>query len=186
MAPKTKQGLRQRVLDLIKSHKEEDAFQKSRVIAAKFATLPAFVTARTVLFYVSCRGEVDTFGLMRQALDLHKCVAVPVVVKDTKQIVPIVIRSLDELKPGTYGIPEPPVSAERILKASIIDLVVVPGIAFDRRNNRLGRGAGYYDRFLADIPLTTPVVGLAYDFQLVDEIPQLELHDRPVTTVLTD
>jgi 5-formyltetrahydrofolate cyclo-ligase len=58
-------------------------------------------------------------------------------------------------------------------------------VAFDRKNNRLGRGEGYYDRFLKLLPSTTPTIGLAFDFQLVDTLPELEAHDMPVSLVLT-
>ena len=67
-----------------------------------------------------------------------------------------------------------------------IELVVVPGVAFDRRNFRLGRGGGYYDRFLAKIPSHTPTIGLAFDFQMIDALPEKETHDRPVSLVLTN
>jgi 5-formyltetrahydrofolate cyclo-ligase len=67
-----------------------------------------------------------------------------------------------------------------------LDLVVVPGVAFDRQNNRLGRGAGFYDRFLFELPSTTPTISLAYDLQIVDALLGLEPHDRPVTQVVTN
>ena len=62
----------------------------------------------------------------------------------------------------------------------------MPGVAFDRRNNRLGRGAGYYDRFLSDLPVTTPTIGLAYDLQVVDALSGIEAHDRRVALVITN
>ena len=66
-----------------------------------------------------------------------------------------------------------------------IDLVLVPGVAFDRKNNRLGRGAGYYDRFLKDLP-TTPSIGLAFDFQVLDVLPHQPGQDVPVKCVITN
>jgi 5-formyltetrahydrofolate cyclo-ligase len=182
----SKQELRQRILDLIKTQKEEDAFRKSRVILDKLLALPVFMSAKTILFYASFRGEVDTFAPMDKAIELKKRVAVPLVHKETKNIIPMLIRSPKELHRGAYGIPEPAFSAERALDAGELDLVIVPGIAFDQKRNRLGRGAGYYDRFLSNLPATIPTLGLAYDFQVVAAIPGLEPHDRPVTQVLTN
>ena len=181
----TKQELRKRILDLIKNQKEEDAFRKDRVILEKFLALPVFERAKTILFYASIKGEVDTFAMMERSLELKKRVVLPVVQEEAKYIIPMMIRSMKELKPGTYDIPEPAVSMERAIALEEIDLVVVPGVAFDRKNNRLGRGAGFYDRFLSELPLTTPTIGLAYDVQIVEALPGLETHDRPVTQVLT-
>jgi len=96
----------------------------------------------------------------------------------------VVIEDIKDLVPGAYGIPEPRDNAN-VLRAQDLDLIVVPGVAFDRAGNRLGRGAGYYDRFLSLLPSTTPCVGLGYDFQVVSSLPNLEPHDRRVTVVLT-
>ncbi len=186
MSIQTKQELRQLILDLIKGQKEEVRLFKSRVIFEKMTALPVFKSAGTILFYASFRGEVDTFALMQKAMELKKRVALPLVRKEEQCIVPMLIKSLTELKAGSYGIPEPPDVPQKRLNADELDLVVVPGVAFDRRNNRLGRGAGYYDRFLLELPSATPTIALAYDLQVVDALPGLEPHDRPVKFVITN
>jgi len=182
----TKQELRQLIFDRIKAQKEDVALFKSRVICEKLLGLPEFKGARTILCYASFRGEVDTFVLMQTAMDLKKRVALPLVRKEDKRIMAMLINSLSELRDGVYGIPSPADLAQNSLSPFELDLVVVPGVAFDRRNNRLGRGAGYYDKFLSQLPATTPTIGLAYDLQIVDEIPGIEAHDRPVATVITN
>lgn len=182
---KTKQEMRRHILDLIKSQKEEVASIKNRVIFEKFLALPVFVRARTILFYVSFQGEVDTFALMNKAIELGKKVAVPFIVKEEKKIIPVAITAMKELKTGTYGIMAP-CKRDNSLSLGQIDLVVVPGVAFDRLGNRLGRGAGYYDRLIFELSASTPTVGLAYDLQIVGAIPSLELHDRRVTIVLSN
>ncbi len=181
----TKQEFRKRILDLIKNQKEEDALRQDRVILGKFVALPVFRKAKTILFYASVKGEVNTFGMMEQALEFDKRVVLPVVQEKTRQIIPMMIRNMKELKPGTFGIPEPAVAMERAITVDEIDLAVVPGVAFDQQLNRLGRGAGYYDRFLSELPAATPTIGLAYDVQVVESLFGLEAHDRPVTLVLT-
>lgn len=138
------------------------------------------------MFYASFKGEVDTFSLMQRAMELHKRVALPLVWKEEKRIMAVVVRSLQELKPGAYGIPEPVDHGDNRLDPSELDLVVVPGLAFDRDHNRLGRGAGYYDRFLSQVPAATPTIALAYDFQVLESLPGIEAHDRPVTYLLTN
>ena len=186
MSIQTKQELRQLILDLIKGQKEEVRLSKSRVILEKVTALPVFKNARTILCYASFRGEVDTFALMQRAMALKKRVALPLVRKEEQHIVPMLIKSLTELRPGPYGIQEPSDLPENRLNAEELDLVVVPGVAFDRCNNRLGRGAGYYDRFLSELPVTTPTIGLAYDLQVVDAITGMQSHDRPVSLVITN
>jgi 5-formyltetrahydrofolate cyclo-ligase len=182
----TKQELRKRILDLIKTQKEEDALGKSRIILDKVLALPVFGTAQTIMFYAAFQGEVDTFALMEQAIKLNKRVVLPIVRIETAEIIPVEIRSTGDLKRGAFGIPEPAFLPDRLVDAYTLDLIVVPGVAFDRSNFRLGRGAGFYDRFLARLPFTIPTVGLAYDFQMVDAIPGLMPHDRPVSQVVTN
>ena len=182
----TKQEIRQKILDLIHHQREEHAVLKSQIIFGKLLALPAFQKAKTILFYCSFNGEVDTFPMMEKAIGLKKKVAVPFVKKETKQIIVMLIESIEDLVPGSYGIPEPRYDAAKALRPADLDLVLVPGVAFDKANNRLGRGAGYYDRFLSELPSTVPTVGLAYDFQLVPALPGLEPHDRPVAHVLTN
>lgn len=185
MIQQTKQEIRYKILDLIHHQREESAHHQSRVIESKLLALPVFQKAKTILFYCSFKGEVDTFPMMEKAIGLRKRVAVPFIKKETKQIVAMLIESTKELVPGPYGIPSPRYDAAKALDPSDLDLALVPGVAFDQANNRLGRGAGYYDRFLCELPSAVPIVGLAYDFQLVSMIPGLEPHDRPVTFVVS-
>ena len=188
MSSTSKQELRALILDRIKAQKEEVALFKSRVIAEKVMILPVFKSARTILFYASFQGEVETFSLMQQAMELNKRVALPLVrrSKGKQHLIPVLIKSLSELKPGSYGIQEPQDIPQNHLRAEELDLVVVPGVAFDRQLNRLGRGKGYYDRFLAELPITTPTIALAYDIQVVDAIVGIEAHDRPVSFLITN
>ena len=181
----TKQEIRQRILDLIHHQREEDAALKSRIIYSKLLALKVFQKAKIVLFYCSFKGEVNTFPMIEKAIALNKQVAVPLIIKETRQIIAMLIASTKELISGSYGVPEPRYDAAKKISSEDLDLVVVPGVAFDKANNRLGRGAGYYDRFLSQLPSTVPSIGLAYDFQLVPVIPGIEPHDRPVALVLS-
>lgn len=138
------------------------------------------------MFYCSFKGEVNTYPMMEKAIGLKKRVAVPFIKKETRQIVAMLIESTKELIPGSYGIPSPRYDAAKEIFPADLDLVLAPGVAFDKANNRLGRGAGYYDRFLSELPSTVPVVGLAYDLQLVPAIPGLLPHDRPVSFVVSN
>ena len=182
----SKQDLRKRILTLLREQKEEDRLVKSLAIMDKLFQMQVFQDAKTVLFFASFNGEVHTFEMIKKALNLGKKVALPKIHKLMNQFLPILVTNLDEdLQEGSYGIKEPKNEKEQVLQNHDIDLAIVPGVAFDRQNNRLGRGGGYYDRFLKTLPSTSSTIGLAFDFQIVDSLPCQE-HDVPVTCVLTN
>ena len=91
----------------------------------------------------------------------------------------------EDLEYGPYGIQQPKSNRATVIAPEVLDLVVVPGVAFDRSGHRLGRGAGFYDRFLADLPRDIPTVGLAFDFQIVSNLP-LQEHDIPLSFVISN
>lgn len=184
----TKQELRQKVLTFLRKQKEEERLAKSLVILDKLLKKPEFRRALTILFYAAFDGEVDTFEMMRRALKLGKRIGLPYILRREKRMIPIVIRSIEEdLEIGHYGVKQPKRAPHvRTLTMKELDLVIVPGIAFDRHNYRLGRGQGYYDRFLQELPRGTPTIGLAFDFQIVDHLPPPEEHDVPVSSVLVN
>jgi 5-formyltetrahydrofolate cyclo-ligase len=180
---KSKSALRRHFLELLNKQGSEERTAKSREVAAKLFALPAFKTAKTVLFYASLPGEVETFAMMQQAMQLHKNVALPIIARDQRKLIPILTDSLEDLDTGPFGISAPQPDPAKFMDSTNLDMVIVPGLAFDRTNNRLGRGAGYYDRFLCDLPATTAKVGIAFDFQIVDCLP-VEEHDVPLTCTI--
>ncbi|HQP09799.1 MAG TPA: 5-formyltetrahydrofolate cyclo-ligase [Candidatus Omnitrophota bacterium] len=183
----TKKTVRERILTLLRNQKEEERLAKSLAVAGKLFKMKEFQKAETVLFYASIDGEVETFDMMKKAHQLGKTVGLPSILKDRKKIVPMAVASLEEgLEEGPYGIKQPKPAQTRVLDEEALDMVVVPGVAFDRKNNRLGRGGGYYDRFLKSLPSRTVTVGLAYDFQIMDSFPFQEKHDVSVSCVLSN
>ena len=173
---KDKDSLRTYYLKLLKEQNKQECERKSRMIAEQFWQLPAIGKARSILFYASMPGEVDTLAMIEKAIFLGKRVALPIVEKNKGKLIPTVILSMEDVHKGTYGIAEPHSDPDKALALKDIDAVIVPGLAFDRCNNRLGRGAGYYDRFLSTLPKTVTTVGLAFDFQLTESLPT-EAHD---------
>ncbi len=182
-----KSFIRKKILNLLRSQKEEDRFKKSRGILKKLFAMREVKQARTILFYASFDGEVETFEMIKQAQRLGKKIALPAIIKDQKKIVPALIENLeDDLQIGPYGIKEPKDVCVRFVGLEQIDLILVPGIAFDKKNNRLGRGQGYYDRFLSTVPASIPAFGLAFDFQIVECLPRPQKHDVKVSRVITN
>lgn len=164
----TKKLIRSRILVLLKNQKEEDRNRKSRAIQAKLFKQSVFKKAKRVMFYISFDGEVETLTMIRAARRLGKMIVVPVCRKNG-QIVPCALHDKSRMVTGPYGIREPAVH-ERV-DIQDLDLVVVPGVAFDPGGMRLGRGKGYYDRFLKKLHTKTASIGLAFDFQILPRIP---------------
>ena len=186
MINQTKQDVRKTILTLLKNQKEEDRLRKSSVIRQRLFQDPDFVHSKTVLFYASLPEEVETFVMIRQAMEQGKHVALPNVNLQQKQIIPRLISNLEEdLEYGPYNIQQPKGASHQQLELNLIDVVIVPALAFDRQNNRLGRGAGYYDRLLQKLPSRIAQIGLAFDFQILEKFP-LESHDIPVTRVISN
>lgn len=143
-----------------------EALGRSVAVARAVVQLPAFREARTVMAYVAVSNEVATGGVIRYALAAGKRVAVPVTDPRSRTIVAAALRAYPgNLVRGAFGIPEPALGTYAIVAPETIDLVLVPGVAFDGAGYRLGYGCGCYDRFL---PLARRAVtaGLAYAFQL--------------------
>lgn len=130
---------------------------------------PLFQRAHSLHSYVALPEEVDTLPLIRAALAQGKTVIVPRVSDDHAALEHYAIPGLDGLQPGTFGIPEPDPHRCRQVEPGLAEIVVVPGVAFDRRGNRIGYGKGYYDRFLQTLPALK--VGFAFALQLVPDIP---------------
>lgn len=172
------------MLRQLKQQEEDERRQRSEAIRRKVCRLAAFRRAKTICCYVALPYEVQTRRLIEEMLTKGKRVVVPVTRPRTKRLDLSEVRRPDaELVRGPLGVWEPARSARRPVPVEALDLVLVPGVAFDRRGRRLGHGHGYFDRFLARLPKTTPTVGLAFRFQILDRLP-VASHDHAVRTIL--
>jgi len=157
---------------------------KSYAACEKLIALPEYHRARSVMLYLPISQEVDTAGIALHAWQHGKTVLAPKVSWQQRHMLAVAIHSLDDgLVHGKYGIREPldgePWPVEEI------DFIVIPALAYDRLGGRLGRGGGFYDRFLADPNIRALSCGLGFDEQVVDELP-VHAHDLPVTVLVTD
>ena len=159
--------------------------EKSEIIINKLRSLQVYLDAKLILVYVSFRSEVETHSFINQALRDGKRIAVPLTISDGKLLLPCEIFSLDDLAPRTLGILEPDKNNTNEVNRKDIDLAVVPGLAFDLHGNRLGFGAGYYDRFLPSLRKDAITIGVCFDEQLVEQLP-VEVFDVPLDGVLTN
>lgn len=187
MLEQRKSKLRRRLLQKLKAQPTELRRRKSGIILNKLASLAEFKKSRTIMFFVSTPEEVDTMPLLREVLrDPSRSVTVPRIERKTQSLRPVQIYDPDrDLVSGTYGILEPRPDLAGPFDAGRLDVVLVPGIAFDRKGHRLGRGKCYYDRFLKTLPHHVKRYGLAFDFQLFEAIPSSDL-DVSVDYVITN
>lgn len=155
---------------------------KEARILERLSTLPEFLSARTVALYASFRGEVDTSLLAAQCRQMRKMTVFPRVDRAAKALVLYEVTDSTGLKEGFRGIPEPSASG-RTVDIGDIDLVIVPGLAFDSLCSRLGYGLGFYDDLLS---IARPFsVAICFEEQMCESIPY-ESHDVPMDVVVTD
>lgn len=166
----------------------EVRLEKSRKIVKNLQSASWFSTSRNVFSYVHFRSEVQTLECINKLLSRKIKVSVPVTLVAEKELLAVEITDpAKQLKPGYAGILEPNKerTTQAVLDASTIELALVPGSVFDRNGGRLGYGGGYYDRFFAEKAPQALRVGLAYEIQLVAEVP-LEEHDKRMDYLVTE
>jgi 5-formyltetrahydrofolate cyclo-ligase len=160
----------------------------SRLVVNRLLALPDYHNAQTVLFYVDVRAEVQTRHALADALQSAKRIVVPWC-NGQGELELFHLESMSELDVGKYGILEPRpelrTSPAKSVGPQEPDFIMVPGVAFDRRGGRLGQGKGYYDKLLARVRTDAALVGLAFEFQMVDEVP-MQPHDVFMHMVVTE
>lgn len=179
-----KSHLRAAVRDRIRGLDADARAAASRHACDRLAAHERFASASSVMLYMPLRSELDVAPLAMAALRQGKRVSVPRTDSSTGNLTPIGVDSIDaDAMPSDAMGVRTPASGPEVAPESL-DLVVVPGVAFDREGHRLGRGAGYYDRFLSRLSPHTATAGICFDEQLVDAVPYGE-HDRTVDCVIT-
>ena len=166
---------------------QENKDELSEAICNKFAALPEFASAKCILAYIDVRTEVRTRHYLPALLASGKRIAVPYCVDDVLEL--FELAGMDELSVGMYKILEPKpelrdIPAKRV-EVKDLDLIMVPGVAFDRRGARMGHGFGYYDKLLEHARPDAPLVALAFECQLFAEIPT-QAHDIFMDKIVTE
>lgn len=167
---------------------KKEALEKSGGVQKLLFGLPEFQRAKTVSFYVAKEDEVQTERMIKDSLKLGKRVLVPICKESGELALSELLDCDTELEPGSFGVLEPKLTCRRMVPATKAELIVVPGVAFDLSGHRLGRGKGYYDRFLQKVSSSNPgtrFIGLAYEFQVLNDLPHTP-GDVPVHKVVTE
>jgi 5-formyltetrahydrofolate cyclo-ligase len=166
---------------------QENKDELSREIVARCMALPEYQQAKTVLFYLDVRSEVRTRNDLDNALASGKKIVVPYCVDGELEL--FHLTNPEELAIGMYRILEPKAELRTVdahkVDVKEIDLIIVPGVAFDREGGRTGHGKGYYDKLLEHARPDTPLVALAFECQLFDKIPMQD-HDVFMDKVITE
>jgi 5-formyltetrahydrofolate cyclo-ligase len=185
---KSKKEMRKKVLELRKELLEKDVLEKSKIITNKIIVLKEFLESKNIMVYMDFSNEVSTKFIIEKCFEMGKKVFLPKVVRQSKRGYLEVYQITDiknQLSKGTYGILEPKEEAAKKVHGKTIDMVVVPGVAFDEKRNRIGYGAGYYDAFLKDTKEGCHKVGIAFEVQICSHIPTEE-HDVPLDMIVTE
>jgi 5-formyltetrahydrofolate cyclo-ligase len=179
-----KRQVRKQIQQILAGIQPEVRLQKSRVICNEVLLSAEYKKASVVMLFLSMLHEVDTTAMILDAFQQGKTVAVPKMSWQQRHMIPVEIQSLDTglqidrmgLRNPTTGTPVP---------HEDIDLVIVPGLGFDRQGNRLGRGGAYYDRFLASPGMRAQKWAVAFSEQILDAVPHDD-KDIPVDAIITD
>jgi len=178
-----KRTLRQQILARRRELTHEEWLESSRKATLQVLSLPEFTRAECIALYAPAHNETDTAGILEAAFTAGKRVLYPAVCGH--HMVFRQVEGLHCLQEGCFGILEPcPTGIDHL--ADEPDLIVVPGVAFDRHGHRVGYGKGYYDRFLLHPGRSAHLVGLCHDFQLVAADIPAEEHDIRMEIIVTD
>jgi len=160
--------------------------KKSREIFDKLLRTNDFIHSKNIMFYVATKSEVQTEKMIKKSLEMGKNVFIPIMVSASNNLdISLLIDFDKELKKNNQGILEPKEEFKRIYSPKKLDLVILPGVAFDFQGNRIGRGKGYYDRFLRGVHPSTVKIALAYELQIVGNI-SVDINDILVNKIITE
>ncbi len=178
----TKLDLRRRLHAERIQMSERAVREKSLRIYRRLIDMPAYQRARRIACYVSIKNEVDTRTVIQKTIGSGKQVGVPVTREEGSMDFQAIL-GLSDLRPVHYGLREPVPDPQKVLLPHTIDLILVPGSAFDLFGHRIGSGGGYYDRFLVQTEAVR--IGLSYGFQIIDRVPA-EPHDVKMDLIITE
>ncbi|MDF2904300.1 MAG: 5-formyltetrahydrofolate cyclo-ligase [Bacillus sp. (in: firmicutes)] len=178
-----KNKLRQEMKQKLASQQKKVYEEKSDKIAQNLFKDLSWVNAKTVGITISNPPEVDTYQIIKKAWELGKTVVVPKCQPENRQLRFRVIEDFSQLEKVFFGLYEPIESITSEVDSHMIDLLIVPGLAFSREGYRIGFGGGYYDRYLKNYH--GDKLSLCFDIQIVPHLP-VEDHDLPVAKIITD
>ena len=166
-----KEEIRRKILKKRLSLSPEDIRDKSRQVFLNLTETVEYRNSQNIMFYVATRSEVQTEEMIKMSIKMGKNIFVPIILPECINLTPSKIFDFDtELEKGKMGILEPKKEYYRLFPPEDIDLIIMPGVAFDFNGNRIGRGLGYYDNFLRKVRSSAKIIALAFEIQIVKKI----------------
>ena len=180
-----KRVLRKQLLGIRSEMNEQVRVEKSEKIVHQLINSPFYHEAKCIFSFVPFGHEVNIRRFLEYSVFEGRTVAIPKTLSERKEIEPYRFQKWDNLTKGHFGILEPNEHITDKVERDEIDLMIMPGVGFDRTGGRLGYGGGYYDRFLAGLKQIPLLVGVCFQEQITDQLP-MEEHDYRVHAVVTD
>ena len=182
----TKHDIRNEVAKAIESLSETEIEDKTKRIENRLFEFANFLESNISLLYIPNKLEVDTLSMIERCFGYNKIVVLPAYNTDTYQMTLLKVDNLKtDLKSGPRGIMEPDSEKCKIVPIERIDIAIIPGVALDEKGGRIGSGEGYYDRLIPKLPITTRKVSLAFECQVIQQVP-MESHDKHVDIIITE
>ena len=181
-----KQKLRQEYKAIRQQLSMEQIEQYSLAISKQLFALPVWQTAKTIMLYLSFQNEVCTDYIFKQGWTENKIMGIPICHTHDHTMHLSRLNNFAQLTANKYGIRELPEEKQELILPEQIDLCLIPGIVFDTQGNRIGFGAGYYDRYLPQLRADVPKIALAYQCQISPAILPTDIYDLPMNYILTE
>jgi 5-formyltetrahydrofolate cyclo-ligase len=182
----TKHEIRNDMANAIDAFSKEEIEEKVNRIEARLFEFANFLESNISLLYVNHGLEVNTRGILDRCLGYNKIVVLPAFNMETYQMKLMKLDNLEtDLKTGPRGILEPDPANCKVVPIERIDIAIIPGVALDEKGGRIGSGEGFYDRLIPKLPITTRKVSLAFECQIIQQIP-MESHDKYVDIIITE
>ena len=182
----SKHEIRKGVATTLKELPPKTLMTKNAQIETRLFEFANFLESKIALLYVNNSSEVITEQIIKRCFDYNKLVVLPAFDTTNHNIKLFKIDNYDkDLKAGTRGILEPDDGRCKAVPIDCIDIAIIPGIAFDEKGGRIGTGDGYYDRLIPKLPITTRKVSLAFENQIIPQVP-MESHDKHVDIIITE
>ena len=182
----TKADIRKTISQNMSDLPDEKISEKNQQVTQRLFEFANFMEASIVLLYINKENEVDSHEILRRCYDFNKIVVLPAFNTDKRSITPMKVDNPDaDLMMGPRGILEPNPERCKIVSIEFVDIAIIPGLAFDEKGGRIGSGEGYYDRLIPKLAATTRKVALAFENQILPQIPMTS-HDKHVDIIITE
>lgn len=178
--------IRDDIANTISALSESEITEKTNAVESRLFAFANFLESKIALLYINANLEVQTDSIVQKAYSYNKIVVLPVFDPESYKMKLMKADAFGpELIPGPRGILEPDASKCKVVPMDRIDIAIIPGLAFDEKGGRIGSGAGYYDRLIPRLAITTRKVALTFEEQIIPQVP-METHDKHVDIIITD